>query len=173
MRIPAISFRPVVTEQIDDGFYALPHGLSHQAFATDDLLQMLQLVLDGELGPADGLERRHLFQRYMTGQEGPLACERMITVLKDICAASPEFSKVSLAQQWLGVTMASGRFLIKHVKSFFPGSHAPPEFHRHRYPGVSQSEIQHRIDKLQKILCDATPLCVEPISDQVFCIRPV
>jgi hypothetical protein len=71
-----------------------------------------------------------------------------------------------------GALMAQGRVLIKRVKSFFPGSHAPPEFHRHRYPGITLDELVRRIQRFQAILKDETPVSVEPIAAHIFRIRP-
>jgi hypothetical protein len=172
MRIPAISFRPVVTAQIDDGFYVLPHGLSHQAFTEDELLAMLQMVADGNLGAADGSEHQELVRRYLTGQDGPLACERMVAVLETISATSLKPITPGLTGRWLGTLMANGRFAIKRIKSLVPGSHAPPEFHRHRYPDITLPQIQHRIRRFQEILGDTTPIASEKIPEQIFRIHP-
>jgi len=172
MRIPAISFRPVVTAPIDDGFYVLPHGLSHQAFTEDELLSMLQMVADGRLGAADGPKCQDLVRSHLTGQDGPLACERMVAVLKMIAATSPHPAKPGVTARLLGTLMANGRFAIKKIKSLVPGSHAPPEFHRHRYPGINLLQIQQRIRRFQEILGDTTCITVEKIPEQIFRIHP-
>jgi len=88
MRVPAISYRPVVTDLIDNGFYLLPHGLSHQCFSSSELIDLIQQVLKGELGAA-GEDRAVLVKRYLTGQEGALACERMVDVLERIASTPP------------------------------------------------------------------------------------
>lgn len=172
MRIPAFSFRPAVSEAIDSTFYVLPHGLSHQVFATAELIDGIQQVLDGTLGAADGEERAALLKRYLTGQEGALACERMVDVLQAITENRPALQAPPLPQRLSGVVMAQSRVLIKRVKSYFPGSHAPPEFHRHRYPGISLEELRQRIRRFQEILGDETPVSAEAITPQIFSIRP-
>jgi len=67
-----------------------------------------------------------------------------------------------------GAVLANSRFWAKKVKSFFPGSHAPPEFHRHRYPGMALEELRRRIQRFKEILGDETPITAEPITPQIF-----
>jgi hypothetical protein len=61
---------------------------------------------------------------------------------------------------------------VKRLKAYFPGSHAPPEFHRHRYPDVTGEEMLRRIRRFQDILGDDTPIRVEPIAPRIFRIAP-
>jgi surface carbohydrate biosynthesis protein len=172
MRIPAFSFRPSVSDAIDSTFYVLPHGLSHQCFATDELIDRIRQVLAGALGAAGGGERTALVKRYLTGQEGALACERMLDVLAEITEKDPVLPPPALPQRISGILSAQGRVLIKRVKSFFPGSHAPPEFHRHRYPGIAIEELRRRIRRFQEILGDETSVATEALTPQIFSIRP-
>jgi hypothetical protein len=172
MRIPAFSFRPSVSEAIDSTFYVLPHGLSHQCFATAELVDAIRQVLDGKLGAADGAERAALVKRYLTGQEGALACERMMDVLQAITERGTALTAPPPHQRLVGFVLAQSRVLVKRVKSYFPGSHAPPEFHRHRYPGITLAELNRRIRRFQEILGDETPISAEAISPQIFSIHP-
>jgi surface carbohydrate biosynthesis protein len=172
MRIPAFSFRPSVSEMIDSTFYVLPHGLSHQCFTIPELIDQIQLVLDGKLAAASGAERLTLVERYLTGQTGELACERMADVLMAISEGSPSLPPPQWSQRIAGTIMAQGRYALKRVKSYFPGSHAPPEFHRHRYPGITLDQLRLRIQRFQAILGDEAPLAAEAITPQIFRIRP-
>jgi surface carbohydrate biosynthesis protein len=172
MRIPAFSFRPSVSGTIDTTFYVLPHGLSHQCFAAAELIEGVQQVLNGKLGAAGGEERAALVKRYLTGQEGALACERMMDVLQAITEKSPVLPAPPLSNRLSGILLAQSRVLIKRVKSYFPGSHAPPEFHRHRYPGITLEELRRRVRRFQEILGDDTPVSAEAITSRIFSIRP-
>lgn len=172
MRIPAFSFRPSVSETIDTTFYVLPHGLSHQCFSTSELIDGIQQVLDGKIGAASGEARAALVKRYLTGQEGALACERMMDVLQAITEKSTALPSPPLPRRLSGIIMAQSRVLIKRVKSYFPGSHAPPEFHRHRYPGITLEDLRRRIRRFQEILGDETPISAKAITPQIFSIHP-
>jgi surface carbohydrate biosynthesis protein len=172
MRVPAFSFRPSVSETIDTTFYVLPHGVSHQCFTLNELVDSIQQVIDGKLGPAGGEERESLIKRYLAGQEGALACERMLDVLQAITEKSPTLPAPALHQRISGIITAQSRFLIKRMKSYFPGSHAPPEFHRHRYPGITLEDLRRRIRLFQQILRDETSITAEAITPNIFRIRP-
>jgi surface carbohydrate biosynthesis protein len=171
MRTPAISYRPVVTDMIDNGFYILPHGLSLQCFSPAELFDLIRRVLDGRQGPAEGEACTLLVKRYLAGQSGELACERMIAALEKIVDERRHLPPPAFPDRAIGSLLANGRFLVKQVKSFFPGSHAPPEFHRHRYPGITLGEVQRRIQRFQDILADETAIAAEVLAPQVFRIR--
>ncbi len=63
--------------------------MSYQCFTFEELREMLQKILKGEIGAADGDERRHRIDRHLPGKTGPLACERMVDVLDKISASMP------------------------------------------------------------------------------------
>lgn len=172
MGTPAFSFRPAVDETIDATFYVLSHGLSHQCFSVPELMDGIQQVLDGTLGAAGGEARSALVRRYLTGREGALACERMMDVVEAIAEQRPALPMPARSDRLFGAVLAHSRFLIKRVKSYFPGSHAPPEFHRHRYPGITLDELRQRIRRFQEILGDPTPISAEAITPQIFRIHP-
>jgi len=168
MGIPSISYRPSISKDIDQGFYRLPNRLSYQCFAYHELRDTLGQILDGQLGAAGGDERKAYFDRYMAAQDGPLACERMVDVLEDITRGKTELPKPALLMHLAGCTLANGRHFIKRIKSYLPGSHAPPEFHRHRYPGITLEELRERISLFQQVLGDTTDLKAVQIHDQIF-----
>jgi surface carbohydrate biosynthesis protein len=172
MRTPAFSYRPSICAAVDDGFYVLPHGVSHQCFSSEELAGRLRDVLEGRLGAAGGADGTALIRRYLAGRDGALACERMVDVLERIAGQRPALPAPPLATRIMGRLMADGRFLLKRLKSRFPGSHAPPEFHRHRYPEVSGEEMLRRIRRFQTILGDDTPVRVEPLAPRIFRISP-
>jgi hypothetical protein len=106
--------------------------------------------------------------RYLAALDGPLACERMVGVLEDIVTRRPEIPRPPLADRLAGMTFSGSRRMLKHIKSFLPGSHAPPEFHRHRYPGVSLNQLRSKIERFQDILGDDTPIRAEQLSPKIF-----
>ncbi|UCF93504.1 MAG: hypothetical protein JSW39_04900 [Desulfobacterales bacterium] len=168
MGVPAISYRAVVNENYDYGFYRLPNLVSHQCFSFEELREMLRKILAGELGAADGDERQALIDRYLAAQHGPLACERMVDVLEKISAEQIRRPPRPLDQRLTGWILATGRWLLKRVKTYFPGSHAPPEFHRHRYPGITLEELRARIRRFQRVLNDDGDIHAVQMYDHVF-----
>lgn len=172
MAVPAFSYRPSVSAAIDDTFYLLPHGLSHQCFGLPELFDRIRETLAGRLGPAGGTERADLLRRYLTGLDGPLACERIVAVLEAIAADRWHPSPPTGLRRLGGVALAKGRFWFKQVKAHLPGSHAPPEFHRHRYPGIRLADLRQRLQRFQDILGHTTALAVEAFTDHIFKVRP-
>jgi len=168
MGVPAISYRAAVNEYYDYGFYRLPNLLSHECFDFKELRVTLERILNGELGTADGDERKALIDQYLTAQEGPLACERMVDVLEGVMEGRLELPRPPLHDRLAGWSMSTIRTLIKRAKERLPGSHNRPEFQRHRYPEVSLEEIRARLSWFQQVFGDSKELKVEQISQQFF-----
>jgi hypothetical protein len=129
------------------------------------------MILNGELGAADGDERQALVKKYLAAQEGPLACERIVDVLVKIVEERPNLPKPALVDRIFGRSFAYGRRAIKYIKKNFDVKQAPPEFHRHRYPGISLQELIDRISKIQRVLGDTTKISAKQIWDQIFVIH--
>jgi surface carbohydrate biosynthesis protein len=172
MDVPAVSYRARINENYDMGFYRLPNLISHQCFDIDQLQETLTKIIKGELGTAGGDERCELVNHYLAAQEGPLACERIVDVLEKKMERQPELPKPPLTDLLLGRGYATYRRLLKYVRKHLPGKHAPPEFHRHRYPGISLQDLIKRINKIQQVIGDTSEIKAEEISDQIFLIRP-
>jgi len=167
---PAISYRASIDETYDNGFYRLPNLMSHQCFNFEELQDVLQKVLKGEIGAADGDERRRLIDEHLAGKTGLLACERMLDVFDKISANIPaERSLSKQTKRWL---ITQGLHLAKAIKSHLPGSHNRPEFQKHRFPGIAPDKLAKRIERFQQLLGDTHKLQVEPISDVLIRISP-
>jgi surface carbohydrate biosynthesis protein len=163
---PAISYRETINETYDNGFYRLPNLISHQCFGFEELRDMLQKILKGELGAADGDERQRLIDDHLAGKNGPLACERMMDVLDQVSANMRGDRAISKrTQRWL---VTRGLHLAKNIKSKLPGSHNRPEFQRHRYPGISQKALHTKLSQFQRLLGNRQELEVEQISPVMF-----
>jgi len=168
MGVPAISYRESVSEEYDNGFYRLPNAVSHPCFDFDQLQDMLQQILAGKLGPADGHERQTMIKHYLESQSGPLACERMVDVLASFATDQGNNSGPSLLERLQRRLIAEGYHLYKRLKPRLPGSHNRPEFQRHRYPGIALEELNAKIARLQQILGHTNRLYAKQISDVLF-----
>ncbi len=170
--LPGLSFRPVVNEVYDEGFYRLPNGLSHQCFSAEAVLSTLQGVLAGRVGAPEGEERRALVSRHLAGLEGPLACERILEVVEGIASDSGAIPRPSLLDRLRGKYKAKKRYWSRKARERRPGPHAPPEFHRHRYPGISLEELGRRMDRFQGLLGNPISIRVQPVLPDVFRLTP-
>ena len=170
--VPAISYRAIVNEQIDMGFYQLPNRISHQCFSFNELHNTLAGILKGELGRANSDERRMLIDHHLAAQDGPLACERIVDVLDEMLQMQPMLAKPAQIRRILGRTMANWRRFSRYIRKNLPGKHAPEEFHRHRYPGITLQELNARIARLQQTIGDSTSLKTAELSKQIFLVKP-
>lgn len=168
MGVPAISYRETVDDKYDNGFYRLPNAVSHQCFDFDQLQDMLHQILAGSLGVADGDERNTLVKKYLSSQDGPLACERMVDILASSGKDGKAEDKLSWWERLQRRLIAEGYHLYKRLKPRLPGSHNRPEFQRHRYPAISLDAINSKIDRIQHILEDKTQLNVEQLNQVLF-----
>ena len=172
MRVPAISYRATVNDYYDYGFYELPNRLSHQCFDFDELQTTLGRAVSGELGAADGNEMRSLIDHYLAASSGPLACERIVDVLEKISADRSRLPEPTLKTRVDGRLRATTRRLIKRFLSYLPDSHNRPEFHRHRYPGISLDEVRERVLRIKQALGVSEEVTVDQISSEIFQIGP-
>ena len=171
LRVPAVSYRPRVDGCYDDGFYRLPNLASHQAFDLPALTDTLRRILGGELGPADGAERKSVVDHYLAAQEGPLASERIVSLLEEILEGRTVLPVPSLGDRMGAWYEATRRRWKKKWKGRKQGSQTALEFHRHRYPGHSLEDVQARLARLQRTLDDPTSLVVEQVAEEIFTIR--
>ena len=165
MKVPAISYRPVLNEDYDNGFYRLPNGLSHECFDLEQLTTTLQKILSGELGAANSAQRQALIDRYLAAQDGPLACERMVDVLAGLQQSHAGLMKPSAVQRWL---LSRGLQLARRIKSSLPGSHNKPEYQLHRFPALQLDEMRARLARFQALLGIKHQLEIHPLSDVMF-----
>ena len=168
MGVPAITYRESVNEYYDNGFYRLPNLLSHQCLSFEELRSTVEKILAGELGGADGNKRQQDIRRYLSAQDGALACERIVDVLEKMMEGRSEFPKTAFYNRMEGWSVANGRRLVKWLLSYLPNSHNRPEFQRHRFPGISLDALNEKIERIQQILGDTATLKVEKLSDVIF-----
>jgi len=172
MGVPAISYRATVNEFYDLGFYRLPNLISHQCFDADQLRQTLDQILKGKLGAANGDDREKLVNQYLTPLDGPLACEKIVDVLKNSSSKESSLPLPAVIDRIQGWSVASARRLVRFIRNYLPGNYAPPEFHRHRYPGISLQELNARVARIQQLLGDHREIHTDQLFDQTFQMSP-
>ena len=131
-------------------------------------------ILSGELGLAKGEERRALMGHYLTGQDGPLPCQRIVEVLENMVNDHSKFTGPTLPSRLHGrylVTKRRVKQTFKIFKSYLPylpKSKYRAEFQRHRYPGVSLEEMREKLARFQDLLGLSGKLAVEQHSRYIF-----
>lgn len=142
---PSVTYQPVTSGCFD---YHLPNSLSHQALAPEQVRELLEAVLDGDLGSVDEARRREIFNRHLASLEGPLAAERVMDVVQEAGYGSgpppwPGARKFALA--WL---VSNARTLLKHINMRRQGHWNSAEYHAHRFPEIGAEEVDRRIRRL-------------------------
>jgi surface carbohydrate biosynthesis protein len=168
MRVPAITYRASVDETYDFGFYRLPNLISHTCFNIEELKVTLKKILRGELGPADGDDRKQLIERYLAAHDGPLASERMLDAIEDIVDGRAELPKAGVGGRISGWSLWAVRTMIKRYKDSRPSSHNRPEFQQHRYPEVSLEDMQERVNRFKTVLNFSEDFKIEPVLGKFF-----
>ena len=166
--VPALSYRARIDERYDYGFYRLPNLLSHECFDFDTLIGSLKKVLAGELGGADGAERRELIDHYLAARDGPLASQRIVDVLEKIAAEASEKPLPARLDQLSGGFAAEWRRLGKKYRSLLPGTVNRPEFQQHRFPDLSLDEVRMRVFRFRRLLGNGAEFSVERLSSEIF-----
>jgi len=158
--VPVISYRSTVNDLYDNGFYRLPNSLSYQCFNFEELCKTLAKILAGEIGPPNTPETKQMIDDYLFTKDGLLACERIVNVLEKTIKNNGEFSRLSIRHRLQGRFMAYRRRLRKQNKR--------KELRRHRYPDISQEEMQKQISRYIQVLGISTDIKIKQIFNQVF-----
>jgi surface carbohydrate biosynthesis protein len=170
--IPALSYMASSDDAYDFGFYRLPNTLSYPCRSLDELKNTLRAILAEKPGARGGDPDRDakdaLIARYLAAQEGPLACERIVDVIEAIANDPPSFRKPSTGGRLARWCLEGGLGIAKKLEPYLPHSHNRPEFHRHRYPGISLAEVRSRVSRFQELLGSTRSVSVEPIHDELY-----
>ncbi len=168
MGVPSISYRSVVNDDYDQGFYQLSNGLSHQCFDFTELQHTLKEILAGELCCGNNDQKNALIDHHLAALSGPLACERIVDVLLKIADDLSKLPMPPLRDRLKGWLQANRRRMRQSTKSYLPGSPKSPEFLRHRYPVITTGEVGARLARFQQVLGDDGQLNVEQTYDKLF-----
>jgi surface carbohydrate biosynthesis protein len=166
--VPTFSYRPVMNDHFDLGFYNLPNRVSCQCFTFDQLIDKLGEVVSGKGEPASDKERAQLIKRHLAAMDGPLACERIMGVLDRWVSGEGGFPKSSAMGKVYSLTLNAGRNAVKQIKAALPGSYNRPAFQRHRYPPLTLNDVRNRVMRFQHLLGVRRELKIETLLGQFF-----
>ena len=165
--VPTISYLATLNKYYDYEFQGLPTKLSHQCFNFEELKMTLTRILSGELGAADGEERKALIDYYLAAQDGPLACDRMIDILEDsgYGRKQPCSNPIgTYAQGWL---LTKLKAMLTTLNMRRPGPNRLI-YHDHRFPEITVADIEQRIARFGQLLNRFDNIKVEQYSKHLF-----
>jgi len=163
--VPALAYRPL---EHDIHINRLPNDLGYECHSFDELSSYMQRILGGKIGPAGGDARRAVIDGYLVARDGPLASERIISVLDAAIAQGAGPSKPALSERARGWYRANKQNAKKSIMTHIPGSKYSPAYKRHLYPGLSLDELVRRVNRFQRLLNDPQPLSVSMVSEHIY-----
>lgn len=166
--VPTVNFEPVTHEEYD---YALPNALSRPARTAEELCALVREMVDGTLGPLDLPTRRSILDRHLAALDGPLAADRMVDVLLDsgyLARRPPRPALATYARGWLRNRLRTAR---KRANMRKPGHRNNIVYHAHRFPDISATEVQARVDRFGRLLDRFARVRVEPCGEYTFRFR--
>ena len=165
LRVPSLAYQATVDPDFDND---LPNALSYQCYDFPSLRQRLEAVFAGEIGAVNGDGRQQLLDKFMSAREGPLASERIISVLESMTDGTSGLPRPALSDRLVGWYVAQRRRVRILYRSRFPESKYNPTYQRHRFPNLSLSDIQQRVSRFQGLLNDNSTLSVKRLTPRIF-----
>jgi surface carbohydrate biosynthesis protein len=162
---PAIAYQPVRLESFDD---ELPNSLSHRAFSTDELAQMVRSIASGDLEGNDCPDRWRRIHRHIAALDGPLAAERMVDVLEQAGYADrlpPTSSPSQYLTGWVHTKVRTG---VKKINQRRSGHRNSIDYHAQRFPDVTLADLRGKIERLGKQLDRFEKVRIRQISRHIF-----
>jgi hypothetical protein len=109
--------------------------------------------------------------QHIVGVDGPLAADRMVTVLEAAGydrTQPPASPRSEFVRGWLHNNV---RTLVKRINMRRPGHRNNLAFHDHRFPAISVDEIMERVARIGALLNRFKTIRVEKHSKHIFSIR--
>lgn len=165
LETPAVSYMPVRSGVYD---YHLPNGLSHQVHTPEQVRETVGAILEGRLGPVSEETRQRYFARHLSSTDGPLACDRVLDVF--LASGFPRRPiPTPPALVWLRSYVAGQwRTLKKRVNRLRPNHRNSAAYHAHRFPDVSEAQLNERIARFGAQLGRFGGVKAEKVSAYVF-----
>lgn len=165
VRTPALAYQATVNDKHDNH---LPNALSHQCFNFNQLQATLEDVLSGSLAATDGQQRENRIKFFLAAQHGPLACQRIVEVLKMIRKDNGSLPVPIFKRRVAGWSRATKRRVTKAVKARYAGSKYSFKYQRLRYPTLTLEQMQDRIVRLQQLVGGTDKVKINRIANHVF-----
>ena len=169
--VPTVSYGPTEGDGRDFGrAWRLPDLLSHAAEDFTALRKKLELIVSGELGCFVGVKREKAMSEFLTSQEGPLACERIVNVLDEWLLARRELPPPSARIAGLARAL-NVRWYARAAKAFARKPRKTQETKRAAHHDLSLEQLRERLDRFQSLLGDPVDLSTEKLAKYIYRIR--
>ncbi len=166
---PTLAYQPVRDPRYDDD---LPNRVSRRAFTAADLCRQAAAIMAGEKEGVPESERRRILDPHLAALDGPLAAERIVSVLENAGYLAGPPPQTPLPSRLRGALHNKVRTLSKRINMRRPGHRNNLKYHAHRFPGVTAAELEAAIARFGELLDrDFSALRVFRLQTHIFKIE--
>jgi hypothetical protein len=172
---PVITYQPVTSEEFDG---QLPNLVSTPVFSQDQLVSTLKDFFDGAPLSPVRFEMGQRVEEYLGPLDDTLACERIDAVIAEY-GAEWIGSRPRLPARIAGYAGSVRRQAVKTLNSYRADHKNSRAYNAHRFPDLSQAEVQDRLAQLSRVMNRFSALTVSRahrnifrVSDARFASRP-
>lgn len=168
MGAAAVTYRPVESEEHDR---YLSNALGYRATSMSELCDRVHGIIEGRLGAPDDPGQRKLLAQHLSAREGPLASDRIVDALALHQRADRRSARSGTTARIAAMLRSERRALAKRYQGLSPENENHPAYQRHRYPGVTPTQLEERIAELGSALGRFRTLCTRPLGPHLYEIR--
>jgi surface carbohydrate biosynthesis protein len=174
MGVPTLTYGPTQDDAFDFGrAFFLPNLLSHPCPEFESLRETLGQILDGELGCAEGEDRKQLIAEFFAPFDGPLASERIVSVLEENAGGREELPRPPLAERldaWrrMQVMRAKRELAPIAAGAFWKRPTKTRGARKAVYPEVTIEQMRDRVSRFERVLGHTNPLKVVASGRHIY-----
>ncbi|HUS97142.1 MAG TPA: surface carbohydrate biosynthesis protein [Hyphomicrobiaceae bacterium] len=161
---PVITYQPVTSDEFDG---QLPNRVSAPVFSLEQMISTLESLFAGVPLPPVRSEAGLSVEHYVGPLDGTLASERIDAL---IAKHGEEWMgpRPSLPIRMFGYAGSVSRHVEKTINSFRSGHKNSRSYAEHRFPVMSQADVEVRLGRLSKVLDRFSKLIVRQIHPNIF-----
>lgn len=163
----SISYQPI---QTDTGQIELPNTLSYPVSTEDELFETLKNRLTASESITRNDAQFEMVDKFAEAQVGDLASERIAELLLKLLDLTDKLPKNSVGNQLIGNVRSRWRRLNKTIGHNIPNSKSSKEHNLHRFPTVSNLQVEEKIKKLANSLSRFKKVSSSQVDKNIFLI---
>lgn len=159
---PTIGYYPIMDDSIDD---KLPKSLCDIAQTNEQLIEKLS-SLDMVQQTGNNTKNK-ILANHVSSLTGTLACDKIVNII-DSHYSFDSYDRKYMLEKIPSIIHNNARTLVKRVKSNRASCRNNSEYHKHRFPHISDEYLKERINRFSKLSGNFTTIKIQTIADDVF-----
>ncbi len=159
---PIISFVP-----IDDSRYEfeLPNKLGERAISATAVIEFISATYEDPLPRCTPPQAQALLSRFIRPMDETLAAHKIVNLIYDRTRLT---RPTKASSRLLGIARAELRSLSKSIQTFVGVARYSQGFVRQRFPEISTTKMQDKVDRLTKLISGRQALVVSTREPDLF-----